>query len=74
MEIRIVVLHAIGNLLQDVGNRIDVEFGCELRQIGETRFEFLQRHAQHIQFGGVDHASGPLRQGRELTVKTPAPA
>jgi hypothetical protein len=63
-----------GDVVQDAGNRVDVECGREFRQIGEARFEFVQRALQHVQFGGVDHASGPFREGRQLTVKTPATA
>ena len=74
MEIGIVVLHANGDLLQDIGNRIDVELGREAWQPGETRFQFLEGGAQYVQFGRVDHEAGPLGTGRELTVKTAVPA
>jgi hypothetical protein len=74
MVIGVVVLHADGNLLHDLGHGVGIERGLEPRQVGETRLQFFESGAQYIQFGGVDHASVRFRQGGELTAKSAVPA
>jgi hypothetical protein len=64
MEVRIVVVHTLGDLLHHARYGIDIDVGCEPRQVGVARFEFFQRGAQYVEFGGVDHSSGPLPWSR----------